>query len=60
MRNPTTAEFGSISQKFLFRSDRLFFSRRPHSYETTLKANRRITNFEPQNVEGWNRFAQSF
>ncbi|CAB1084821.1 hypothetical protein D1AOALGA4SA_12329 [Olavius algarvensis Delta 1 endosymbiont] len=30
------------------------------SYETTLKANRRITNIEPQNVEGWNRFAQSF
>jgi hypothetical protein len=23
-------------------------------------ANRRITNIEPQNVEGWNRFAQSF
>jgi len=25
-----------------------------------LKANRRISNIEPQNVEGWNRFAQSF
>ncbi|CAB1085658.1 hypothetical protein D1AOALGA4SA_13142 [Olavius algarvensis Delta 1 endosymbiont] len=25
-----------------------------------LKANRRISNNEPQNVEGWNRFAQSF
>jgi hypothetical protein len=24
------------------------------------KANRRISNIEPQNVEGWNRFAQSF
>ena len=23
-------------------------------------ANRRISNIEPQNVEGWNRFAQSF
>jgi hypothetical protein len=22
--------------------------------------NRRISNIEPQNVEGWNRFAQSF
>ncbi|CAB1073327.1 hypothetical protein D1AOALGA4SA_1822 [Olavius algarvensis Delta 1 endosymbiont] len=30
------------------------------SYETTFKANRRISNIEPQNVEGWNRFAQSF
>ncbi|CAB1080217.1 hypothetical protein D1AOALGA4SA_7904 [Olavius algarvensis Delta 1 endosymbiont] len=30
------------------------------SYETTIKANRRISNIEPQNVEGWNRFAQSF
>jgi len=29
------------------------------SYET-LKANRRISNIEPQNVEVWNRFAQSF
>ena len=29
------------------------------SYET-LKANRRISNIEPQNVEGWNRCAQSF
>jgi len=28
--------------------------------ETTFKANRRIWNIEPQNVEGWNRFAQSF
>jgi len=28
----------------------------PHSsYETTFKANRRISNIEPQNVEGWNR-----
>jgi hypothetical protein len=26
------------------------------SYETTLKANRRISNIEPQNVEVWNRF----
>jgi hypothetical protein len=26
----------------------------------TLKANRRISNIEPQNVEVWNRFAQSF
>ena len=25
-----------------------------------LKANRRISNIEPQNVEVWNRFAQSF
>jgi hypothetical protein len=24
------------------------------------QANRRISNIEPQNVEGWNRFAQSF
>jgi len=24
------------------------------------KANRRISNIEPQNVEGWNRFAQFF
>jgi len=24
------------------------------------KANRKISNIEPQNVEGWNRFAQSF
>ncbi len=23
-------------------------------------ANRRISNIEPQNIEGWNRFAQSF
>jgi hypothetical protein len=23
-------------------------------------ANRRISNIEPQNAEGWNRFAQSF
>jgi hypothetical protein len=23
-------------------------------------ANRRMSNIEPQNVEGWNRFAQSF
>jgi hypothetical protein len=23
-------------------------------------ANRRIANIEPQNFEGWNRFAQSF
>ena len=23
-------------------------------------ANRRVSNIEPQNVEGWNRFAQSF
>ncbi|CAB1081379.1 hypothetical protein D1AOALGA4SA_9032 [Olavius algarvensis Delta 1 endosymbiont] len=29
------------------------------SYET-FKANRRISNIESQNVEGWNRFAQSF
>jgi len=29
------------------------------SFETTLKANRRISNIEPQNVEVWNRFAQS-
>jgi hypothetical protein len=29
-------------------------------YETTFKANRRISNIEPQNVEGRNRFAQSF
>jgi hypothetical protein len=27
--------------------------------ETTIKANRRISNIEPQNVEVWNRFAQS-
>jgi hypothetical protein len=26
----------------------------------TLKANRRISNIEPQNIEGWNRCAQSF
>ena len=25
-----------------------------------LTANRRISNIEPQNVEGWNRYAQSF
>jgi len=25
-----------------------------------IKANRRITNIEPQNFEGWFRFAQSF
>jgi hypothetical protein len=25
-----------------------------------LTANRRISNIEPQNVEGWIRFAQSF
>ena len=33
-----------------------------HSYETTkfLTANRRISNIEPQNVEVWNRCAQSF
>ncbi|CAB1085238.1 hypothetical protein D1AOALGA4SA_12726 [Olavius algarvensis Delta 1 endosymbiont] len=30
------------------------------SYETTIKANRRISNVELQNVEVWNRFAQSF
>ena len=24
------------------------------------KANRRISNIEPQNIEGWLRFAQSF
>ncbi|CAB1080885.1 hypothetical protein D1AOALGA4SA_8554 [Olavius algarvensis Delta 1 endosymbiont] len=32
---------------------------RPRSYETTFKANLRISNNEPQNVEVWNRFAQS-
>jgi len=32
----------------------------PSSYETTLKANRRISNIEPQNIEGWNRCAQPF
>jgi hypothetical protein len=33
---------------------------RPPSYETTLKANRRISNIEPQNFEVWYRAAQSF
>ena len=32
----------------------------PGLYETTLKANRRISNIEPQNVEGCIRYAQSF
>ncbi|CAB1076752.1 hypothetical protein D1AOALGA4SA_4550 [Olavius algarvensis Delta 1 endosymbiont] len=33
------------------------FGQKQRSYETTFKANRRISNIEPQNVEGWNRFA---
>ena len=38
----------------------LDFNDQNSSYETTLKANRRISNIEPQNFEVWYRFAQSF
>jgi hypothetical protein len=46
----------------MFKINELFggFFDPEHSYETALKANRRISNIEPQNVEGWNRCAQSF
>ncbi|CAB1082255.1 hypothetical protein D1AOALGA4SA_9885 [Olavius algarvensis Delta 1 endosymbiont] len=36
------------------------FGQRQRSSETTLKANRRTAEYRMSNVEGWNRFAQSF
>jgi len=60
MRNPTTADI-EIKARSFFSLIRLGAGgQRQRSYETTLKTNRRISNIEPQNVEVWNRFAQSF
>jgi len=50
----------SFERSFWHWSDWPLFGQRQRSYETTFKANRRISNIEPQNVEVWNRFAQSF
>ena len=54
--------YDSTSQSFFLDLTGGFFGQRRRLYETTqnLTANRRISNIEPQNVEGWYRFAQSF
>ena len=46
MRNPTTADFGTESQKFFSIWLAVFFGQRRRSYETP------VWNSEPQNVEG--------
>jgi hypothetical protein len=53
-------EFDPYFISFLFDQTGRFLGQRLSSYETSLKANRRTAEYRILNVEGWNRFAQSF